>query len=193
MMQFHDIREDNNDQSTPSEVSDGCVILELTNKASAETRSWLMTKLRSSRSKGGAELILRLLKEDCSITRFLLRMSKKRLLANAEQMGWRKQYCDGSIREFVLADIENFQGSEDTDSFLSPADRHRILLYTLEGMRARADDSCVPGASDETTLFEGEAIVPKCLHVGIIKQIYPLHDKLHLQRFAFNWLDYVKF
>ena len=42
-------------------------------------------------------------------------ISLDRLLVNAEMMQMRKPHTDGGLKEFVIADLENFKGSGELD------------------------------------------------------------------------------
>ncbi|XP_034553258.1 anoctamin-10 isoform X2 [Notolabrus celidotus] len=182
--------------------SSGCrfcplVVVELASDTAEETVAWLLSRIRDKQQNGGAELLVEQMgpgvdseeKENPNV--FLVGASWQRLLAGAEETGFFKEYNDGSMRGFTLANKNNFKDFKgDGDDFLSMAECQSIIKHELDTLRAK-DETHVPGHTS-AKLYPGKSIVRRLQSKGILFQIFPLHEKEELKRLSFSWYNKMK-
>lgn len=79
-----------------------------------------------------------------------------------------RQEFGGGLKEFVGSMVSCFENSSNELQFFTTQERQSLVLHILHSLRATSKDSCnVPALK----LVEGQAIIPKCLSMGIISQV----------------------
>uniref|UniRef100_H2YH03 Anoctamin n=1 Tax=Ciona savignyi TaxID=51511 RepID=H2YH03_CIOSA len=114
------------------------------------------------------------------------------LLHGAEAIGLKKEYKDGSIREFCFTDRYNFTNQED-DDFLLESEKHQIIKVELDSLRA-LDEKYVPG-HQSIKLYPGKSICKSCNITNfrrlasneLITDFFPLHDRPALHKLRWAW------
>lgn len=164
------------------------VVVEFHQKAQKQTIDWLIGKIRAKRSKGGAELIVKILPahNDKGV---MLHVSAPtvRLLEAAELLEIKKKDHEGYLRELTLRDIEPFLYDGITmESLLSMAEKQRIVLHELQNIRAQTEDHVLPGYP-QIQLYNGQPIFVLCQVEEIITQAFPLHDTEELHSLGVRW------
>ncbi|XP_046361749.2 anoctamin-10-like isoform X1 [Haliotis rufescens] len=174
------------------------VVIEFTAEAKQASIEWLMARVQAPKSEGGADLQLRMMvmqhnKEsgDASTeadreTILYIGASNERLLMSAEVMAMKKPHTDGFLHEFSVADFDNFRGSGDVGTFFSMAEKQKIILKELEGIRAGEMDAHIPGY-EQHRLYPGKSIIKKYQSRQIVLQLFPLHDEEGLKTLASDW------
>ncbi|XP_028985013.1 anoctamin-10 isoform X2 [Betta splendens] len=173
------------------------LVLELASDTKKEAIAWLLSRMRDQQQNGGAELIVEQLgpgvstqeKENLNI--FLVGASRQRLLSGAEEIGFFKEFKDGSMRAFTCTnkyDFKDFKG--DGDSFFSVAECQYIIKHELDTLRAK-DETHVPGYT-QAKLYPGKSLIRRLQSKGILIQMFPLHEKEELKRLSFSWYKKVK-
>jgi hypothetical protein len=69
------------------------------------------------------------------------------------------------------------------DDILSSADCQILVKYALDSIKAQENEKFIPGCVS-AALYHGESIIHATINANIIKNMYTLHDKVHL--FAFR-------
>lgn len=163
------------------------VVIQFSSKAKPAAIEWMIAKIQTKRSAGGAELDVRTavlhFKQE---TILYVGGSTEKLLQAADMMDMQKLYKDGYYREFDLKDVSNFEGSEDVDNLLTKAEKQKVILHELEVIRATENDPNIPGY-ENIKLYAGKSIVKKYLSRKIIQALYPLHDEEEIKRLGAEW------
>ncbi|XP_068231567.1 anoctamin-8-like [Palaemon carinicauda] len=108
------------------------------------------------------------------------------LLKGAEQMRLVKETAGafgGDLSEVTHKKLLLFKGSEDEETFFTTQERQSIVHFLLNSLR-----STKHFAASNVYVREGQAIVPKLLSRGIIKNIFPLHEYEKLKSLKTKWV-----
>lgn len=163
------------------------VIIQFSSTAKQAAIEWLVAKLQASRASGGAELeVSAVVMHHNKETILYVGGSTERLLLGADMMDLEKKYGDGYYREFSIADAKNFMGAEDLDSFLTMAEKQKIILHEIEAVRATDEDPHIPGY-ENIKLYPGKSILRKYLSQKIVLAAFPIHDEEYLKRLGAEW------
>lgn len=163
------------------------IVIEFSSRVKADTAQWIVDKISKHRRKGGAELLLRVqpFREDCNLT-IHVSAETTTLLDLAEELEIRKIDKSGILREFTLDEIDEFTTRDGLDEFLTTSEKQTIVRHEIENIRALSHETHVKGYSS-CSLYEGQSIAAACLHYGIIKKIYPLHEEEEVKKLGGSW------
>lgn len=118
---------------------------------------------------------------------FHISASRIKFLETAEEMEMIKEDSSGQMREFTVAQLEDFlQDNMHEDDLLTMSERQTIVRHELENIRALPEETHIPGYTTYT-LYEGQSILQVCEKWNIIKKCYPLHDEDELKKLGANW------
>uniref|UniRef100_T1HEM8 Anoctamin n=1 Tax=Rhodnius prolixus TaxID=13249 RepID=T1HEM8_RHOPR len=162
------------------------IVVEFGCDIKTETAQWLVDKISKKRKDGGAELLVR--RQPATFGQNLtvhVSANIDKLLELAEELEVRKRDKNGILREFTVDEIDEFINNE-RDELLTTADRQVLVKHELENIRALSHEMCILGHM-ECPLYEGQSIMSACLHYGIVKQIYPLHDDELIKKLGHTW------
>lgn len=148
------------------------IIIKFSKDVSSLAVGWLEKRITDPLSKGGCDLKIERYVEQQSVV-FFISATQKRLVEGADDIGIRKKYKDGSLRDFCVADRFNFKNYKE-GSFFYDCERQRIITQSLENLRAD-DEVSVPGHSD-VRLYSGKCILHRMLTKNLITDYFPLHD-----------------
>ncbi|CAH1779721.1 unnamed protein product [Owenia fusiformis] len=190
------------------------VVLELNYEAPPATVEWLLSHIQSPKSRGGAQLeAITVLnhkgQDNIPVIGSLmgkndgpskpekivhLSIDTERMLLLAELMEIRKVYADGTLREFLREDRDNFKDSDgtasapydDPDTFLTTSEKQRIILHELESVHSTDPEPKIPGCP-KLTLYPYESIVRRLIEEGVISKLYPLHEPKILEQLGQKW------
>uniref|UniRef100_A0A0A9W9V8 Anoctamin n=1 Tax=Lygus hesperus TaxID=30085 RepID=A0A0A9W9V8_LYGHE len=175
--------EEENDQYFPQTY----IVIEFNSKIKQETAQWVVDKISKDRKKGGSDLIVR--RQPATVGKNLtvhVTSGSQQLLELAEEMEIRKRDRHGVLREFTMHELEDFINPADKAELLSSSEKQTIVRHELENIRALNHEICVLGYP-EYPLYEGQSILSACLHYGVIKQVYPLHDEEFIKKLGPKW------
>lgn len=145
--------------------------------------TWLVQKVRDREPRLVMELRYHSVLDSYGL---YLTAKYENLLKGAEMLHMKKRLkkqWGGGYREFVLDELECYEGVEHKGSFLTSQERASIVLHLLQSVRASHDDT-IGGLG----FLEGQSIVPILLNAGFISQLLPLHNSDQLKRLQHNWL-----
>lgn len=113
--------------------------------------------------------------------------SKLKFLEVAEEMDLIKEDRHGVMREFTVAQFEDFlkEGMR-VDDILTNGEKQNLVRHELENIRALAEDNHIPGYPSYS-LYEGQSIFQVCQMYGIVTKLYPLHDEETLKKLGPQW------
>ncbi|KAG8288640.1 Anoctamin-8 [Homalodisca vitripennis] len=168
-------------QTIPTHECD--VVLMFPSGAQDFTLMWLLSRLRA----GTPGLVVHVRHHSSSDSYgFYLTAPFNVLMKAAEELHLpktlRAEY-GGGLKEFVQAEVDYFEGTDDQDHFFTTQERQWLVLHLLQTLRATQGDT-VAGLK----LIEGQAIVPKCVAAGVISQVFPLHDQPALHKLRKTWV-----
>lgn len=173
-------------QKTPSRFRP-YVVLEFAVGAKQPAIEWMISKLQASESSGGADLeVSAMVMTFKKQTVLYIGAKNSRLLTAADMTGLSKIYKDNHYREFSIEDMANFKGIEDVDSFLTTAEKQKLILHEMEAVRASDEEDHIPGY-DKIKLWTGKSILKKYLSRDIITKMYPLHEPEDLKKLGADW------
>lgn len=116
-----------------------------------------------------------------------LSASKIKFLEVAEDMELIKEDRNGQMREFTVAQLEDFLPDDmHVDDLLTMAERQNIVRHELENIRALAEDDHIPGYPTYT-LYEGQSIFQVLQMYEIVTKMFPLHDEEALKKLGRSW------
>ncbi|BET00034.1 Anoctamin [Nesidiocoris tenuis] len=163
------------------------IVIEFSSKIKPETAQWLVDKISKERKKGGGDLIVR--SQPLNVGKNLtvhVTCGSQQLLELAEELEIRKRDRHGVLREFTMHELDDFINPSDKAELLSSSEKQTIVRHELENIRALNHEICIL-SYPEYPLYEGQSILSACLHYGIIKQIYPLHDEAFIRKLGSKW------
>lgn len=97
-----------------------------------------------------------------------------------------KPQYGGDLRELSREEISIFQDSEDEGAFFTTQERQSIVQHFLNSLRATHKESI-----EKASFRQEQAIVPKLLSKGIIRNILPLHQYDKLKALKSKWVTTV--
>jgi anoctamin-10 len=132
--------------------------------------------------------------------------SIERLLKGAEEICLKKMHKQKSFRDFVIKDLENFEGSskcplqiqkalnlflmhaffskDDLENFLSQSERLKIIDYELSNLKYLYDEIAF---ENNVKLEPKDSIINQLREQNLIVNVFPLHDKDELKKLEFVW------
>ncbi|XP_030753800.1 anoctamin-10 [Sitophilus oryzae] len=150
---------------------------------------WLVGKIRAKKSDGGGELVIMMEEKYSSEQEYTFHISatKIKLLEIAEELELIKRDAHGKLREFTVAQLDDFLPNDKTiDDLLTLSDKQTLVTHELENIRASSDDKFIPGYP-LFKLYDNQAIIPFAQNWGLITKIYPLHEEEALKKLAGSW------
>ncbi|CAB1425195.1 unnamed protein product, partial [Pleuronectes platessa] len=168
-----------------SERVEPLVLVKLGEKVRPETKRWLIRLIGTSQKDGGAGLMAHP-GEDAGGDIIVVSAPRCTLLRATEELGLCKLYGSGDMEAFSYNDRHNFKDSDNMEVFLTLAERHYMVKYELDGLRAQRDLR-VPGLSDSCTLQNRNNIWQKLESAGVIKDTFPLHNPEQLKDLSKAW------
>ncbi|XP_018568866.1 anoctamin-10 isoform X2 [Anoplophora glabripennis] len=164
------------------------IVLQVSSDIPEKTLLWLIDKIRGKKRDGGGELIV--MKQLCNPEDgYVLHLSasKIKFLEVAEDMELIKQDRNGQMREFTVAQLEDFLPEDmHVEDLLTMAERQNIVRHELENIRALAEDDHIPGYPTYT-LYEGQSIFQVLQMYEIVTKMFPLHDDETLKKLGRSW------
>ncbi|XP_041077616.1 anoctamin-10-like isoform X2 [Polyodon spathula] len=162
------------------------LVIELNKEVRLETKQWIISKIEAPANKQGAQLLAHP-GEDDDGDMILVAAPSCTLLRNAEALGLSKPYHDGTMLAFSYPDRASFKNADNIEELLTLAEQQYIAKNELDDLKAGINES-IPGCSkDKGCLYPGEPIFQKLEKSGIVKTMYPLHDKERLSSFSKQW------
>ncbi|ESO86525.1 hypothetical protein LOTGIDRAFT_220570 [Lottia gigantea] len=169
------------------------VVMQFSSKTNQAAVTWMIAKLQASKQNGGANLQVRtMVMPHNSETVLYIGASSHRLILAGELLEIKKLTLDGHYKEISIHDLQSFQGSgNDPKTFFNNSEKQKIIKHEIEGIRAQAMDSNIPGY-EKIRLYPGKSIIKKYLSRGLVLQLYPLHDEEEIKRLGDEWYNYKK-
>ncbi|XP_064191976.1 anoctamin-10 [Anguilla rostrata] len=162
------------------------VLIKLGPKITPATKKWIISRIEARETEGGAHLLAHP-GEDSDGDIILVAAPRCTLLRVTEELGLCKPYDDGSMAAFSCHDRDSFKNVDNMQEFLTAAERQYIVKYELDSLHVRKDQH-VPGMPLSKGLLRArESIFQKLQKMGVVRSIFPLHEKRSLDDLAKNW------
>ncbi|XP_026221375.1 anoctamin-10b [Anabas testudineus] len=168
-----------------SERVEPLVLVKLGPKVRPETKRWLIRLIGAPQNDGGAALLAHP-GEDASGDIIVVSAPRCSLLRATEELGLCKPYRNGDMAAFSYNDRDNFKDSDNMEEFLTLAERHYIVKYELDGLRAQRDLK-IPGLPDSFILKSRANIWQKLGSAGVIVDTVPLQNSAKLKALGKAW------
>ncbi|KAI4464863.1 ngep-related [Holotrichia oblita] len=185
-IELSEMTEENGEE--PTVLPPTYLVLQLNPDTPSSALKWLVDKIKGQRRDGGAELVL--LKQPTRDNEPLyLHVSASRIkfLEAAEEMEMVKMDKNGKMREFSVAQLEEFlPDGMMVEDLLTLSERQMIVMHELDNIRALAEDDHIPGYPSYT-LYEGQSVMNVCQDCNIIYKVYSLHDRDELKKLGRKW------
>lgn len=155
------------------------IIIQFEQNVKIETVQWIVDRIQGGHKNGGAELLVM---KQPSLKKYLtlhVSATPSKLLELAEELDVRKRDERGALKDFTITDIK------DVD-LLTTAEKQNLVRHELENIRALLHEKFVPGYPD-IHLYEGQSILSACLHWGLLRQVFPLHDEEEIRKLGSRW------
>ncbi|XP_078527665.1 anoctamin-10-like isoform X3 [Lissotriton helveticus] len=130
-------------------------VIQLRHAVKPEAKRWLISRLEGRKKDGGARLLVHP-GEDDDGSMILLSATPYSLLRGTEVLGLAKLDDSGSMRAFSYDNRASFPNSENTDEFLTLAERQFLVKHEADSIRVR-DEEHVPGYP-KLRLYPGQPI-----------------------------------
>ncbi|KAK6320335.1 anoctamin-10 [Coregonus clupeaformis] len=169
-----------------SEQVEPLVLIQLSDNIQPVTKRWLISLIGVSERDGGAALLAHPGEDECGDV-IVVSAPRCTLLKATEDLGLCKKYRNGDMVAFSYNDRENFSNVDDMQEFLTLAERQYIVKYELDFLRAQKEQK-IPGVPESQGVLKArENICQKLEKAGVIKDIFPLHDKQRLTDLGRKW------
>ncbi|CDQ59508.1 unnamed protein product [Oncorhynchus mykiss] len=169
-----------------SEQVEPLVLIQLSDNIQPVTKRWLISLIEVSERDGGAALLAHPGEDECGDV-IVVSAPRCTLLRATEDLGLCKKYHNGDMVAFSYNDRDNFRNVDDMQEFLTLAERQYIVKYELDFLRAQKGQK-IPGVPESQGVLKArENICQKLEKAGVIKDIFPLHDKQRLTDLCRNW------
>ncbi|XP_033099729.1 anoctamin-10-like [Anneissia japonica] len=158
-------------------------VLEFCTGIKDETKEWVLNRLCLPVSQNGAGVRTRLAKNGKNKPLLVyIGVTKERMLEGAEKACLKKRCKDGTLAEFTIKHKDSFDQEE--AEFLSTAEQQRIISYIICNL-VSPDDEVIPGTNAK--VYRLEKVIIKCMNLGIISRLYPLHQLEELDELSKAW------
>ncbi|XP_078527664.1 anoctamin-10-like isoform X2 [Lissotriton helveticus] len=144
-------------------------VIQLRHAVKPEAKRWLISRLEGRKKDGGARLLVHP-GEDDDGSMILLSATPYSLLRGTEVLGLAKLDDSGSMRAFSYDNRASFPNSENTDEFLTLAERQFLVKHEADSIRVR-DEEHVPGYP-KLRLYPGQPIDAVCAYFGVSIAFY---------------------
>ncbi|CAM4753214.1 unnamed protein product [Rotaria magnacalcarata] len=165
------------------------IVIHFSSETPEETKNWMIERLIAKQDEdNGAALLVRYDSDSESHNDILLiGATLDRLLLGAEELRIKKPYKNDTSREFLISDIDNFDKSENLDSFLLKSEKQLIVWEEIQNIRPMQHERTIPGVP--TKLIESNHDTILCLlhNLNYIISVFPLHDKEDMKLTERDW------
>ncbi|XP_041693166.1 anoctamin-10 isoform X2 [Coregonus clupeaformis] len=169
-----------------SEQVEPLVYIKLSNNIEPVTKRWLISLIEASKRHGGAALLAHPGEDECGDV-IVVSAPRCTLLKATEDLGLCKKYRNEEMVAFAYHDRDNFSNVDDMQEFLTLAERQYIVKIELDSLQAQKKQR-IPGVPEAPGVLKAwENICQKLERLGVIKDIFPLHDQQRLNDLGRSW------
>ncbi|XP_058119949.1 anoctamin-8 [Anopheles ziemanni] len=168
------------------------VVIEFPEDAPDDALRWLLSRIKANPPEGlGLSAMVRA-HESTKRTAFYITAPMNVLFKAAEDARLPKRLrsdLGGALKEFTKRESHCFAQSKDNDganSLFTSQERQWLVLQVLQGLRAGTPD--LQALQGRAQVEEGQSIVAAWQELGLITQVFPLHETTALQQLQSSWV-----
>uniref|UniRef100_A0AAG5D7E8 Anoctamin n=1 Tax=Anopheles atroparvus TaxID=41427 RepID=A0AAG5D7E8_ANOAO len=168
------------------------VVIEFPEDAPDDALRWLLNRIKANPPEGlGLSAMVRA-HESTKRTAFYITAPMNVLFKAAEDARLPKRLradLGGALKEFTKRESHCFGQSKDNDganSLFTSQERQWLVLQVLQGLRAGTPD--LKALQGRAQVEEGQSIVAAWQELGLITQVFPLHETTALQQLQSSWV-----
>ncbi|XP_065084243.1 anoctamin-8 isoform X2 [Ochlerotatus camptorhynchus] len=168
------------------------VVIEFPEDAPDEALRWLLNKIKATPPEGlGLSALVRA-HDSTKRTAFYVAAPMNVLFKAAEEARLPKRLrtdLGGALKEFTKRESHCFAQTKDSDganTLFTSQERQWLVLQVLQGLRAGASD--LKALQGRAQVEEGQSIVAAWQELGLITQVFPLHETSALQQLQSSWV-----
>ncbi|XP_041776650.1 anoctamin-8 isoform X8 [Anopheles merus] len=168
------------------------VVIEFTEDAPDDALRWLLNRIKANPPEGlGLSAMVRA-HESTKRTAFYITAPMNVLFKAAEDARLPKRLrtdLGGALKEFTKRESHCFAQSKDNEganSLFTSQERQWLVLQVLQGLRAGTLD--LKALQGRAQVEEGQSIVAAWQELGLITQVFPLHETTALQQLQSSWV-----
>ncbi|OQV24693.1 Anoctamin-10 [Hypsibius exemplaris] len=181
-------------ESSSQEPFETHCVIELSTKCNADFVEWMIQRIQSPKSQGGAELLVRSVRDVNTNQYAFLHICAPtyRLLMIAEWLELMKpdMQDNEALREFTVKTLSRFvpEGGYPGDLF-DYAEKARMVYFEIHELRAKDDETDRFYKTDKIRFSVGQSIITKIQRKDLINQIFSLHEKEVLKLLSKDWIS----
>ncbi|UJR16383.1 hypothetical protein I4U23_003286 [Adineta vaga] len=165
------------------------VVLQLSPTTPAVTKEWIIHRLTANQYEDeGAGLLARF--ESNTENRnslIVIGATLERLLVGAEELRIQKWDTTKGLTEFLVADIEHFQNSENPGDILLKSEKQRIVFEEIQNLRPMKNEHAVPGVPTKSFSPENDTMLAILNDLHFVVNFFPLHEKEDIKLLEHDW------
>uniref|UniRef100_A0A182W8Q9 Anoctamin n=1 Tax=Anopheles minimus TaxID=112268 RepID=A0A182W8Q9_9DIPT len=168
------------------------VVIEFPEDAPDDALRWLLNRIKANPPEGlGLSAMVRA-HESTKRTAFYITAPMNVLFKAAEDARLPKRLrtdLGGALKEFTKRESHCFAQSKDNEganSLFTSQERQWLVLQVLQGLRAGTSD--LKALQGKAQVEEGQSIVAAWQELGLITQVFPLHETTALQQLQSSWV-----
>uniref|UniRef100_A0A182Y697 Anoctamin n=1 Tax=Anopheles stephensi TaxID=30069 RepID=A0A182Y697_ANOST len=168
------------------------VVIEFPEDAPDDALRWLLNRIKANPPEGlGLSAMVRA-HESTKRTAFYITAPMNVLFKAAEDARLPKRLrtdLGGALKEFTKRESHCFAQSKDSEganSLFTSQERQWLVLQVLQGLRAGTSD--LKALHGRAQVEEGQSIVAAWQELGLITQVFPLHETTALQQLQSSWV-----
>uniref|UniRef100_A0A182P7Z2 Anoctamin n=1 Tax=Anopheles epiroticus TaxID=199890 RepID=A0A182P7Z2_9DIPT len=168
------------------------VVIEFPEDAPDDALRWLLNRIKANPPEGlGLSAMVRA-HESTKRTAFYITAPMNVLFKAAEDARLPKRLrtdLGGALKEFTKRESHCFAQSKDNEganSLFTSQERQWLVLQVLQGLRAGTSD--LKALQGRAQVEEGQSIVAAWQELGLITQVFPLHETTALQQLQSSWV-----
>ncbi|XP_062546004.1 anoctamin-8 isoform X3 [Armigeres subalbatus] len=168
------------------------VVIEFPEDAPDDALRWLLSKIKATPPEGlGLSTLVRA-HDSTKRTAFYVTAPMNVLFKAAEEARLPKRLrtdLGGALKEFTKRESHCFAQTKDNDganTLFTSQERQWLVLQVLQGLRAGASD--LQALQGRAQVEEGQSIVAAWQELGLITQVFPLHETSALQQLQSSWV-----
>ncbi|XP_055634657.1 anoctamin-8 isoform X3 [Toxorhynchites rutilus septentrionalis] len=168
------------------------VVIEFPEDAPDDALRWLLNKIKATPPDGlGLSTLVRA-HDSTKRTAFYVTAPMNVLFKAAEEARLPKRLrtdLGGALKEFTKRESHCFaqtKDSEGANTLFTSQERQWLVLQVLQGLRAGVSD--LKALQGRSQVEEGQSIVAAWQELGLITQVFPLHETSALQQLQSSWV-----
>ncbi|XP_021695269.1 anoctamin-8 [Aedes aegypti] len=168
------------------------VVIEFPEDAPDDALRWLLSKIKATPPEGLGLSVLVRAHDSTKRTAFYVTAPMNVLFKAAEEARLPKRLrtdLGGALKEFTKRESHCFAQAKDSDganTLFTSQERQWLVLQVLQGLRAGASD--LKALQGRAQVEEGQSIVAAWQELGLITQVFPLHETSALQQLQSSWV-----